>query len=159
MEKYEELGFASETYFEFPNIINLEVYRGSCPCQCVHCPVGRVAVSERPERFGIMAISMPLFRKGVDEMSRWPHSTVRLHSVGEPILWDELIPAISYLKKSGVRSWIFTSLVTNRTEILEALCRYCDIVEVSVNSASEEDYRATKGVDQYTLVTKNIGYM
>ena len=159
MKQYEEMGFVSEEFFQFPNIINLEVYRGACPCQCVHCPVGRVAVKDRPERFGIRAISMDLFRKVVDEMSGWPHSTIRLHSVGEPILWDELIPAISYLKQSGVRSWIFTSLVTNRTDILEALCSFCNIVEVSVNSISGEDYLSTKGIDQYDLVMKNIRYM
>ena len=133
MNQYEEMGFASEAYFQFPNIINLEVYRGACPCECVHCPVGRVAVSDRPERFGIRAISPEMFRKVIDEMKNWPHSTVRLHSVGEPILWDGLVPAISYLKASGVRSWIFTSLVTNRRDLLEALCSCCDIVEVSVN--------------------------
>ena len=159
MHEYEEKGFVSRECFQFPNIINLEVYRGACPCECVHCPVGRVPAGDRAERFGVRAISPELFRKVIDEMSGWPHSTVRLHSVGEPILWDGLVPALSYLKASGVRGWIFTSLVTQRTDLLEALCSGCQIVEVSVNSISGEDYLATKGIDRYALVTDNIRYM
>lgn len=159
MEEFKKLGFLEKMYYDFPNIINLEVYRGMCPCECVHCPVGKVEVKDRAERFGVNAVSMELFKKVVDEISDWTHSTIRIHSVGEPILWKELIPAISYLHEKGVRSWIFTSLVTKRKDILEALCLYCNIVEVSINSTGADDYLASKGVDEYELVKTNLEYM
>lgn len=156
---FADLGFAEKKYFDFPNIVNLEVFRGDCPCSCVHCPVGKVAIKDRRKRFGLHSISMDLLKSIVDEMKHWPHSTVRLHSVGEPILWPKLIPALQYISEASVRSWIFTSLVTDRYDILEALCEYCDIVEVSVNSICAEDYLHTKGIDAFAVVAKNIKYM
>lgn len=159
MSNYMELGFCDQKYYDFPNIVNLEVFRGACPCKCVHCPVGLVAPNDRRSRFGQATIDPTIFRKVIDEMSAWPHSTIRIHSVGEPILWNDLIPALKYLKKSPVRSWIFSSLVTKNRAILEVLCNCCDIVEVSVNSIDAEDYRETKGIDVFDLVSENIQYM
>lgn len=159
MSNYIELGFCNQKYCDFPNIVNLEVFRGMCPCECVHCPVGLVTPNDRSSRFSQAAIDLVTFRKVIDEMSAWPHSTIRIHSVGEPILWGNLLPALDYLKKSHVRSWIFSSLVTKSKAILEALCNCCDIVEISVNSIDAEDYRETKGIDAFDLVIKNIQYM
>lgn len=98
MSNYIELGFCDQKYYDFPNIVNLEVFRGACPCECVHCPVGLVAPNDRGSRFGQATIDLATFRKVIDEMSVWPHSTIRIHSVGEPILWTNLIPALEYLK-------------------------------------------------------------
>ena len=159
MSNFADLGFYNQKYYDFPNIINVEVFRGACPCECVHCPVGLVAPNDRGNRFGQAEIELPIFRKIIDEMSAWPHSTIRIHSVGEPVLWANLIPALEYLKKSPVRSWIFTSLVTKKKDILEALCNCCDIVEVSINSINAQDYRETKGIDAFNLVYENIQYM
>lgn len=159
MSNYIELGFCNQKYCDFPNIVNLEVFRGMCPCECVHCPVGLVTPNDRSSRFSQAAIDLVTFRKVIDEMSAWPHSTIRIHSVGEPILWGNLLPALDYLKKSHVRSWIFSSLVTKSKAILEALCNCCDIVEISVNSIDAEDYRETKGIDAFNLVIENIRYM
>jgi len=159
MLNYKELGFAEEKFYEFPNIINLEVYRGACPCSCVHCPVGRVDTKDRQDRFGVKEISMDVLKKVITEMKAYPHATIRLHSVGEPILWSNIIPALKYVFDSNVRSWIFTSLVTNDTEILNALCDYCNIIEVSVNSINAEDYTNSKGIDAFEIVKNNIMYM
>ena len=153
------LGFTDEKYYRFPNIVNIEVFRGLCPCECVHCPVGCVTPDEREYRFGIHSMSMDLFRKILYEMEKYPHSTLRIHSVGEPILWPDLIPALSYLSLSPVKSWIFTSLVTNNNEILNALASYCDIIEVSINSTNRNDYISTKGIDAFDMVLNNLKYL
>lgn len=152
-------GFSSEEFFNFPNIINLEVFRGKCPCSCVHCPVGCVNVDKRTSRFGLKGVSEEILEKVVSEMKLFPHSTLRLHSVGDPILWDGLISALKYIKQSGVKSWLFTSLVTRDKNVVEKLAEYCDIVEVSVNSIDEDDYRQTKGINAYKQVVENIRYM
>lgn len=156
---YVSQGFLEKAYHDFPNIINLEVYRGACPCACVHCPVGRSPLKERPERFGENTISLDMLKKVIDEMAQWPHSTIRLHSVGEPILWPELVPALRYISQSSVCCWLFTSLVTTDHALMEALCRYSNIIEVSVNSIDAQDYQMTKGIDAFELVEKNIAYM
>lgn len=159
MSDYKSFGFASEAYYQFPNIVNLEVYRGKCPCKCIHCPVGRVEYENREERFGTHAISLSLFSKVIKEMEKYQHSTIRIHSVGEPLLWPELVPALRILHETKVRSWIFTSLITNDKSVLNALCECCDIVEVSVNSCSRSDYLQTKGIDSYDVVVDNLHYM
>ena len=66
MSNYIELGFCDQKYYDFPNIVNLEVFRGACPCECVHCPVGLVAPNDRGSRFGQATIDLATFRKVID---------------------------------------------------------------------------------------------
>ncbi len=156
---FKRLGFPSEDMYHFPNIVNIEVYRGKCTCKCVHCPVGRTEPSERVARFGEKGMELELYSKIVDEMSQHEKTTARVHSVGEPLLWKDLPEAMEMNKKKGVRSWLFTSAVTCDKNLLEHVCGNTNIVEVSVNSAEPVDYRETKGVDYFGLVRGNIEHM
>lgn len=156
---FKSLGFASEAAYQFPAIINVEVYRGRCPCNCVHCPVGLTPPEKRSERFGDEGISLPLFKKIIQEVSRFSNSIVRLHSEGEPILWENLTKALAFASQHNVKTWVFTCAVTNDTTLLESLCQNASIIEVSVNSTTPEDYLATKGVDAFSLVYGNISLM
>ncbi len=156
---FKSLGFRTEKEFEFPNIINIEVYRGDCYCSCVHCPVGTTEPSERKERFGRRGFDLELYKKIVAEISQHPHSTVRIHSVGEPLLWDYLVEALKFTHDNAVKSWIFTCAVTSNTEQLEAICDNTNIIEVSVNSTTSEYYKVTKGVNAFELVSENIRRM
>jgi MoaA/NifB/PqqE/SkfB family radical SAM enzyme len=153
------LGFRTKEEFEFPNIINIEVYRGDCYCSCVHCPVGTTEPSERKERFGERGFDLELYKKIITEISQHPHSTVRIHSVGEPLMWGNLIDALRFTHDNAVKSWIFTCAVTSDAERLEAICDNTDVVEVSVNSITPEDYKATKGINAFGLVSENIRRM
>jgi len=153
------LGFKKEEEFGFPNIINIEVYRGNCYCSCVHCPVGTTEPGERKEKFGERGIDLELYKKIVAEVSRHTHSTVRIHSVGEPLIWNDLVEALKFTHDSAVKSWIFTCAATSNTDLLEAICDNTKIVEVSVNSTTPEDYRTTKGVGAFELVSENIKRM
>lgn len=153
------LGFPTRDSFDFPNIINVEVYRGSCPCRCVHCPVGVTEPEQRRDRFGHKGIGLELYEKIVKEISRYPHTTLRIHSVGEPLLWENLPEALSISHVRSVRSWIFTSAVTRDIPLLETICRKTSIVEVSINSLTADDYKRTKGIDAFDLVSKNIRHM
>lgn len=160
MELYEKYGFMNIEQWNFPTIVNLNVFRGACPCRCVHCPVGCVLPDERAERFSKGQISLELFKNVADEIGATSNKGIlRIHSVGEPLLWDELVSAVYYSKKKGIKTWIFTSAVTTNTALLERLCENVDIIEVSVNSISESDYLKTKGVDKFDLVKANILYM
>lgn len=156
---FRELGFAEKKFYDFPNIINLEVFRGQCPCSCIHCPVGIVNQNDRPARFGIKSIRKDVLEKIVKEMKAHSHSTLRLHSVGDPVIWEGLIETINYIHASGITSWIFTSLLTHNTTIIEQIAENCDIIEVSVNSIESQDYKNTKGVDAFNLVCDNIKYL
>ena len=156
---YLKEGFAKKRYYQFPNIINLEVFRGLCPCSCVHCPVGRMKPKDRTSFFGIRSVSQQVLEKVVSEMKYYPHSTLRLHSVGDPIMWENLSDAVSYIHGEHINNWIFTSLVTNNTTIMEALANNCSIIEVSVNSVNSDDYKNTKGIDSFYSVVDNIKWL
>lgn len=152
-------GFKSQEEFNFPNIINVCVLRGSCTGRCVHCPIGLTNISERKNRFGDKTMSLDLFKKIIDQMVEFKHSTLRLHSVGEPSLWKNLKEAIEYAKQRGVLVWIFTNAITRDENLLKNLAKNCAIIEISVNSFDKDNYLATKGVDAFELVKQNIEYL
>lgn len=157
MNDYERLGFQNRAQWEFPTIVNLNVLRGVCPCRCIHCPVGLIDPSERKMHFQETVISMDLYRKVTDEIAdTHSGSLLRIHSVGEPLLWSQLGKAVCYSKNRGVKTWIFTSLVTSDRSLLRTVCKNVDIIEVSVNSSSREDYFQTKGIDRWEQVRENI---
>lgn len=157
---FDENGFLDREAREFPRIVNVNVWRGSCPCRCVHCPVGMTPPEARSARFGQGGISLGLFEKIVDEIAcKSPESVLRIHSVGEPLLWGELSAAVRYAHARGIRTWIFTSAVTRDWELLETLCRCVSIVEVSVNSTTRDDYAKTKGIDSFDAVCEAIDRM
>jgi len=100
-----------------------------------------------------------LFEKIVNEIAEYPDCVLRLHSVGEPILWDKLIAALKLAHDKSVKTWLFTCGVTRDKQLLHSICEYADIVEVSVNSSSPEDYRASKGLAAFNLVCENIEFL
>ncbi len=89
-------------------------------------------------------------------MSSFPSSTLRIHGVGEPILWDMLPVAVKYAQDRKVRTWLFTSLCTQKSSLVGPLARNCNIIEISVNSHDPEDYFKTKGIDAFRQVVDNI---
>lgn len=144
---------------DMPSIINVEVLRGECPCKCVHCPVGIKEVTERKDYFSIKHMRMDIFRKICDELAEKGVGTIRIHSVGEPLLWNNLSSAIDYAKEKNIVTWIFTSLVTNDEILLRKLCEKVSIIEVSVNATEEKDYFEKKGIDAFSVVKRNIEFM
>ena len=82
-------------------------------------------------RFGFRSIDLGLWDRITREVVQYPWATVRIHSVGEPVLWDGLPEALAIAHLNGVRSWIFTSAVTTDRALLDLLMRRCDVVEVS----------------------------
>jgi MoaA/NifB/PqqE/SkfB family radical SAM enzyme len=144
---------------EFPAIVNVNVMTGRCPCSCVHCPVGSTAPEEREARFGRRSMKLSLFAQIAEEIGRRRDSLLRLHSVGEPLLWDDLTTALDILRSGGVKSWIFTSAVTVDRNLLEKICECISIIEVSVNATNRDEYIMTKGTDAFDLVSDNISHM
>lgn len=153
------LGFQSAEMLQFPNIVNVEVCRGRCPCRCVHCPVGSTHPRSRRRRFGRKDMGLSLFGRIVEETARHSWSSIRIHAVGEPLCWPGIRDAAQIVRERGVTSWLFTSGITKDRALLDTLCESLRIIEVSVNSISRDDYTITKGVDAFDLVTGNIEYM
>jgi MoaA/NifB/PqqE/SkfB family radical SAM enzyme len=158
--KFKEIGFNSIESYLFPKIININVLSGKCYCKCIHCPVGIVNFDDRKERFRYQELELNLYKKLVDEILTFSNQSVlRIHSVGEPIMWKKIIRAIKYSKKKAIRTWLFTSAVTDDKNLLQELCKNIDIIEISINSISRDNYLKSKGIDAFDLVSKNIEYM
>jgi MoaA/NifB/PqqE/SkfB family radical SAM enzyme len=153
---YQNLGFKSSEQYSFPNILNLSVIRGICPCRCIHCPVGMTNPLDREERFSNNSMKYELIKKIIDETSQYSHSTLRIHGVGEPLMWKGLIQALEYAYSKKVLTWLFTSLAIECNSILESLARYCNIIEISINSSDSLDYIQTKGIDAFNIVKNNL---
>ncbi len=143
----------------FPAIVNVEVLRGRCPCRCVHCPVGLVSPSARRHHFGFQTMEFSLFQRIADEIAEHPSTVLRIHSTGEPLLWRHLPQAATYLREQAVRSWLFTCGVTTDKDLLRSIMEDLDIVEVSIDAVNAGDYRATKGVNAFDRVKRNLDYM
>lgn len=152
-------GFKSEESRGFPNIVNVCVLRGPCTCDCRHCPVGSTPRDERIQKFGGEAMSLKTFKKIADEIAQHPHSAMRIHSVGEPLLWKDLKQATYYTSDRKINTWLFTSLVTNDFFMLDHLANNVSVIEVSVNSVDRENYKNTKGIDRFYIVLENIEYL
>lgn len=157
-DNYKALGFFSKEMFDFPNIVNIEVYRGTCPCKCGHCPVGIVPIKKRKMVFGKKAIDLLLYEKILREIEEQPTSCVRLHSVGEPLDWPDLGDAV-LMHTDSLKSWLFTSGVTKNKHLLNILGLKLSIIEVSINSINRMDYENSKGIDAFDLVISNIEYL
>ena len=158
-EDYIKSGFKSFEQWSFPRILNVCIIRGECPCRCVHCPVGTTEPVERSRRFSRACMTVDLFKRIADETALYPHSSIRVHGVGEPILWDGLVDALRYAHSKGVLIWLFTSLVTNNKELIEEISRNCNIIEVSINSSDPSDYLDTKGIDAFGKVKENLEFI
>ncbi|SDU64880.1 SPASM domain-containing protein [Desulfobacula phenolica] len=159
-EDYITKGFDSIESYHFPPIVNLNVLSGECICNCVHCPVGRVPAKDRKKRFRYSQQDLDLFKRIVDEIKATGNTgLLRIHAVGEPILWKHLIEASEYACTQNVRTWLFTCGITKDKNFLKTLCENINIIEISVNSIDSKDYKKTKGTDGFNLVAENIAFM
>ena len=143
----------------FPRIVNINVLKGACPCRCVHCPVGKTKPSEREKVFGKAEMDIELFQRIALEIAEYQNCAVRIHSVGEPLLWTHLPEAAGFLGEKNIQSWIFISAVTQDKKLLKTLCDNISIIEISVNAIHPDEYLATKGVDAFATVISNIQWM
>ena len=152
--------FDLQTQLKPPSIINVNVYRGNCPCCCIHCPVGITPPSQRINIFGESHMELNVFKSIIDQVKVIiPQPVIRIHSVGEPTLWKHLAEAIQYSHRNNVKTWLFTGATLKAPELYKVICENVDIIEVSINSVSRQDYLNTKGVDLFDTVLVNLDLM
>ena len=152
--------FDLQTQLPPPSIINVNVYRGNCPCNCIHCPLGVTPPSQRINIFGESHMELNVFKSIIDQVKAIiPQPVIRIHSAGEPTLWKHLTEAVQYCYENNVKTWLFTSATITAPELYKVICENVDIIEVSVNSTSKQDYLKTKGIDLFDTVLSNLELM
>ena len=136
---------------KFPQMVLLES-TNYCNFSCIHCAY-RIVSKKPAYKQGFMDID--LYKKIIDEVSRYRNITLRPFSRGEALINPQLSQMIKYAKEKGIKNiWLNTNglLLTPKKskELLEA---GLDRLEVSIDAASEKTFSRIKGVDGKILRT------
>lgn len=138
-----------------------------CNLWCYHCfyprlTLKREKILKHRQKTDPRFLSFSIFKQVADEMSSWPKTSVmRSVADGEPLLNPKAIKMIAYAKKRGVRVALTTNgLVIHQKMALDLLKTNVDVIDVSIDAATEETYskvrRSRSGVSFYSTVEKNI---
>ncbi len=121
-----------------------------CNCKCVHCP--SVKHMTRPR--GYMDFS--LFTKIIDELGPlWPYVTINLYQHGEPLLHPRIYDMIDYAQGYNLFVKLNTNLGALRKKDIGRLLNV-NYLEISVDAACTNTYRAIKNVDRFEKVLGNL---
>lgn len=132
---------------------------GACNFRCSFCPCNRSDVL-KAERHQMM--DWTLFEKILEDLKafRGQISVVNLHGFGEPLLNPRIADMARALKESGCCREVRTT--TNGSLLDESMSRALiasgiDIVQVSVEALSSEDYRELCGVSvEFETILNNV---
>lgn len=157
-------GFQSEREKYFPPLVQIALIHYICNSKCLHCPVGQ-------HKRGLMGqdnqgefdpgkqgfFPFKLFCKIADEMGQYPWSILRFHARGEPLLHPRYVDMIQYAKKAGVGTLTsFTNVILLDNEMAERLLdARIDLLELSIDMATEESYRQVRGTGYFQQVVNN----
>lgn len=96
----------------------------------------------------------PIFKKLVDECSKYSGTLLRLVGFGEPMLHPDFIDMVSYAKKAGCKVGVITNGSLLSEEKAEALLEdNIDAIDISVDTFSKEAYEKIRvGLDFDKLV-------
>ncbi|MFA5147151.1 MAG: radical SAM protein [Candidatus Omnitrophota bacterium] len=135
---------------DFPLQLDIEV-SGRCNLMCSHC----VRHSRRTD---IGDIDVELFKKIIDEGSRYGLYAMSPHWLGESFLHPHLIEMIKYAKYKGV---VDIRINTNCTLIDEEMANKVlgsglDTLICSIDAVEEETYNRIKLGSDFSLVNENI---
>ena len=142
---------AEEITPDFPSRINIEP-TDRCNLRCNMCPRQDLT---RP----VGDISMELFDKLAQEISRHAPSEVRLHKDGEPLLAPHIFELIDHIKTvapSTLLNMDTNALRLNEERAEKLLDSKLDILLFSVNAATPETYKKVRGSTKYDQVIGNI---
>ena len=127
---------------ETPYRMHIEV-TNICNFRCIFCaPYNSRELSPKKRN-----MSLPFFRKIIDDLSRFPQALKKLylHNFGEPLVNRDLPSMIQYSKERGVTEQI--ELITNGSLLNPAVNRALvraglDHMTISVEGTTAEDYLA-----------------
>lgn len=152
--KYLKIPFRPVLEHNFPPMVIVET-TNECNLACTHCP--RREVIKDPE-YKIGFMNMDLYKKIVDEISQYKYATLRPFGDGEPLLHPQIVEMIHYAKEKGItKIWLNTNGLLLDEKISRALLKAgLDLMEVSIDAATEETYRKIRIGSNFNLVIQNV---
>ncbi len=132
----------------FPVALEIEV-TNRCNLHCLTCPREKM---KRP--LGDMSFS--LFRDIIDQAKEYVESVLLFH-LGEPLLNPELAHMVSYCKKCGLKTIIFTNAtLLDEKKSRELIGAELDMLVFSFDGADKETFEAIRRGAPYDRVLTNI---
>lgn len=133
-----------------PEIVQIES-TNICNAKCVFCPR-----DDMHRKQGIM--SVPLFRKIVDECRELGITHIRMHNYGESFIDKQLVEKVRYAKEQGIKE---VGMISNGSLITEPVARGIieaglDAINISVDAAGKEVFETTRVGLKYDKVIANI---
>ena len=119
-----------------------------CNFRCKFCAMQS---SNEPRNYQKQMMPLSLFKKIMDDLSRFPDKlkVLRINGQGEPLLNEDIIEMIRYAKAKGVADFIET--ITNGSRLNPEFNKKLvesgiDRIRISVEAVDEEGYQEIAGV-------------
>lgn len=140
---------------EFPIHIDFETIFG-CNLRCIMCTHGQKESTASRQRL----MEFSLFKKIIDEGTKYGLSAIGLDQEGEPLLVDNLLEYISYAKGKGMLDIIINTnaLLLNKEKTEELLTSGLTRIHFSLDAISEETYNKIRIGSDFKKVTENVLY-
>lgn len=147
----------------FPRLIQIETC-SQCNGKCIICPYPEFV---KKIRHGIM--SMTIFKRLIDEISKHQIELIDLFNNNEPLLDPHLNERLQYTKEKVPQAILKldTNAVLLNTNIIDKITDYVDIFLVSVHGSNKETYekimpgfefeKTVQKIEELAFVTKKKG--
>lgn len=121
-----------------------------CNLRCIMCPYKRM---ERKKE----TMSMPLFKKIVNEAKELGCKEIHLTQYNEPFTDLDIFRRINYIRKSGMKSSFYSNAtLLNEKIINQILENPPDLIRFSVDGAKKETFESIRVGANYEKVVENI---
>jgi radical SAM protein with 4Fe4S-binding SPASM domain len=135
---------------EFPEIISIETSI-LCNAHCITCPHKEIKRQ--------LNMDFSLFKKIIDEVSKYNVKEIHPFNYGEPFIYKYFIEALKYVKEKCPKTKIFVysnGAAMNDAQMEEVVKnKLIDKANFSLDAASPETYRVVRGLD-YNHTINNI---
>jgi len=140
---------------EKPQTVALEL-SSACSFGCAYCDrVNWRDGSQQVRRRQHMEVD--LFKGLVDELVTWtPPPALTISYEGESLFHPQLFELLAYLRASGVRPWLSTSLCLFDRMLFGALLETCSTIHVSLDGLLEEFTRIRGTAEQFHIVEEHL---
>jgi len=151
-------GFESLACAEYPTYIMFDVVN-KCNAKCIHCPQGDPVYRKQIGR-GIQ-LEEAIYKKVLEESSKYELQLVRITADGEPFLHRKLLDIIRYADELGINTVALTSNASlMNKELADALLDTgLYIVYFSLDAIREDTYAQVRKGLKHEVCSGNINYL
>jgi len=150
-----EKASSCELLTDFPLFLVIES-RYLCNLQCIHCVHGYQDLKDKYAYQGEM--SFELYKKLIDEASRYGCPSLALNNINEPLLTKDIFQRIRYAANNGFMDTMINTnaLPLNEKRIEQLLDSGLTRLMVSLDAFTKETYDKIRIGSDYYQVLKNI---